>query len=529
MSTSLVASYNERTALRDGLALLARILKLQLAVTWFFRLAALGLLADCFWLAASRFMPISVPAHALLIPPGVLAIAGLIISAFWRLPMEHVARRTDLALGLKERLTTALELQRRPEPHPLAPLQLRDTIDHVRRIEPLDAFPLRLPGRELQAIVVLSVLAALILAAPNPMERTVREREQIQKSVRQEAERLNRLADQVAAANLLDPTDELSSIERELREGARLLDERSGSGEESLAALSSIEQKLLGAQGAGSDELEDALASLAGSLAMEPSSRQLGTSLARGDYAQSADELRKLADRIPDMSAAERMRLARSMRSAGNRAARANPALGRSFSQSGDALEEGAEEQQSAALRDAAGQLESASGQLRAGGQRERALSQLQQSRSNVSRALQAARGRQAPGQAMPGQRAPSEFGGDYGSGAGEFDDEFGGDRPGGSSAGSGSANRSESVYDPLFTTGREDYIPGSDIFDPSEIYGSSAYDDAYRNEAQVGYQSVYANYQEKAVQSLQNSYIPVGLKDLVKDYFSSLAPASTK
>jgi len=51
--------------------------------------------------------------------------------------------------------------------------------------------------------------------------------------------------------------------------------------------------------------------------------------------------------------------------------------------------------------------------------------------------------------------------------------------------------------------------------------------DDAYRNDAQVGYSSVYADYQEKATQSLQNSYIPSGLKDLVKDYFSSLAPSS--
>ena len=74
---------------------------------------------------------------------------------------------------------------------------------------------------------------------------------------------------------------------------------------------------------------------------------------------------------------------------------------------------------------------------------------------------------------------------------------------------------------------GRDDFIPGGEGFDPGEVYAGSSMDDAYRNDAQVGYSSVYADYQEKATQSLQNSYIPAGLKDLVKDYFSSLAPST--
>ena len=41
--------------------------------------------------------------------------------------------------------------------------------------------------------------------------------------------------------------------------------------------------------------------------------------------------------------------------------------------------------------------------------------------------------------------------------------------------------------------------IPGSDDFDPGEVYAGSSMDDAYRNDAQVGYSSVYANYQGKS------------------------------
>lgn len=526
MSTQAVTSFNDRLALREGLSLLSRVMRLQLAATWFFRFVAVGVAVDCVLLAASRLSPISLQASSLLLPPAILGVGGLLMAFVWKLPIERVAQRADTTLNLKERLTTALELQRRHDGHPLAGLQLHDAVERVRHIEALDAFPVRLPLRELQVIGALAVIAVILAAAPNPMERAVREREQIQQAVRQEAERLNRLADQVATSNLDDPVEELSQLEQELREGARMLNERSNSGEEALAALSTIEQKLLGSNGAGGNELEDALSALAGNLAMEPSTRQLATSLARADYRQSAEELRKLAERVSEMSEAERSRLARSLRSAGNRASRANPALGRSLAQSGDALEDGSQEASSSALQDAAGQMESASGQLRASGQRDRALSQLQQSRSNVSRALQAARGRQAPGARAPGQRG--ELSQDEAGGAmGDFDDEGLGDRPGGSEAGTGSGSRTDTVYDPLFTTGREDVIPGMDGFDPSDVYGSSGFDDAYRNDAQVGYASVYANYQEKATQSLQNSYIPAGLKDLVKDYFTSLAPST--
>jgi hypothetical protein len=525
MSSQAIASSNDRVALREGLSMIARVIKLQSAVIWFFRGVVLGLVADCVLLVAMRLSPIGMQLQWLVLPPAILGVLGLLAAFLWPIPVEQVARRADFRLGLKERLVTAIELQRSRESHPLAGMQLHDAVEHVRHVEALDAFPVKLPLRELQIIVALAVIATLLVAAPNPMERAVREREQIQQAVRQEAERLNRLADQVAASNLDDPVEELSQLEQELREGARLLNERSASGEEAMAALSSIEQKILGSQGAGGDELDDALSSLAGSLALDQNTRQLATALARGDYKESAEELKKLAERVSEMSAADRSRLARSMRTAGNRASRSNPALGRSLAQSGDALED-PNGDPTGSLNEAAGQLQAADGQLRAGGQRDRALSQLQQSRSAVSRALQAARGRQTPGLQAPGQRGAQGEASDFPGGAGEFDDEMGGDMPGGSNAGTGPGSRSETIYDPLFSTGHEDFIPGGE-FDPGEVYAGSFMDDAYTNDAQVGYSSVYANYQEKATQSLQNSYIPAGLKDLVKDYFSSLAPST--
>ncbi len=138
MSTQALPHYNDRLALREGLNLLSRVIKLQLAATWFFRFVALGIAMDCILLGASRLNPIAVTPIVLIVPPAVLGIVGLLVAYIWRLPIERVAARADTVLGLKERLTTALELQRGQGAHPLAGLQLHDAVEQVRRIEPLE-------------------------------------------------------------------------------------------------------------------------------------------------------------------------------------------------------------------------------------------------------------------------------------------------------------------------------------------------------------------------------------------------------
>jgi hypothetical protein len=113
----------------------------------------------------------------------------------------------------------------------------------------------------------------------------------------------------------------------------------------------------------------------------------------------------------------------------------------------------------------------------------------------------------------------------EFGMGSGEDGEGGAGDLPGGSGAGTGQGNQDEAIYDPLMTIGRPDVVPGAQAFDPNEVFENAFADSPYNNEAQVGYKQVFAQYEERATQTLQNSYIPAGLKDIVKDYFSSLAP----
>ncbi|MFN8637864.1 MAG: hypothetical protein U0893_28765, partial [Chloroflexota bacterium] len=93
-----------------------------------------------------------------------------------------------------------------------------------------------------------------------------------------------------------------------------------------------------------------------------------------------------------------------------------------------------------------------------------------------------------------------------------------------GSGAGTGSNPRSDAVYDPVLASSRQERLNNGE-FSPTDAIENPNPDDAIQNNAQVSYRQVQARYQEQAVQSLQNNYIPIGLKDLVKDYFSSLSP----
>jgi hypothetical protein len=525
----LALSLGDRTELAERLNLVGKVIKLQAIVLWSIRLLIVGLLLDCIWLVGARFLPYGLRPSFLLIAPAALAVVGGLAAAVWHLSDQRVARRADRVLGLKERLITAVELQQRRASSPLVSLQLRDAVEQFRRYEPMESFPIRLPARELNALLVLSVVAIGLVLAPNPMEQTVRQREQVAVTIKQEAERINKLADDLSAQE--EPED-FADIQDALRAASAAIGDRQLSPEEANAALQRLEQRLLASQDPGTGELEDALASLAGSLASEASTRDLGTSLARGDIRQAAQEMRRLGEEADSMAPADRLKLSRALRQAGNRTSRSNAALGQALLQGGEALDTGQSDQASESLGEAANQLDNSAGRLRAASQRERALAQLQQSRSAITRSQQASQSGSSSG-AQRGQGRPA--GASTGEGVGESLDDFAGsgeegepgsgDRPGGSGAGTGQGSHEESIYDPMLSVGRPEVVPGQEAFDPNEAFENPGLDSPYGNEAQVGYKQVFTEYQEKATQTLQNTYIPAGLKDIVKDYFSALAP----
>jgi hypothetical protein len=557
-------------------------------VTWAVRLILAGLIVNTLWLAGARFLPYTVPTLVLPAVPLALAALGAMVLLFWRPDAARIAALTDQRLGFKERITTAIELERRkldPENPPtpsaqlMGDLQLSDAVSHIRQVEPLEAFPIRLRLREVNGALLAVLLVVALVVWPNPMQQTVRQRDQLAQTIRQEAERLERAADQIAAQNI-DNNEELRQVEQALRDAAKSLEQRAGSGEEALAALAALEQRLQALRAQGGEEVQDALSAMAGSMAQDPRTRDAGTSLARGDYKQAAEQMRQIGQNMDQMSPQERARLARSMRQAGQRAQRSNPQMAQGLQQASSGMESGDSAQAQEGMNQAADSLEQASGQLRASSERERAAAQAQQSRSQIGRASQQGQPQQARGnqnqqgqQGQPGQQGQGQQGqqgqgqqgqqgqgqqgqgqqgqGQQGQGQGQGQSQQGGDgqgedgegqgqgqggqpgsqsggegtEGGGSGAGSGSNPRSDAIYDPVFASSRQERLNPDGEFSPTDAIENPNPEEGIRNDAQVGYQQVHAQYQAQAVESMQNNYIPIGLKDLVKDYFTSLTP----
>ena len=113
-------------------------------------------------------LPDWLPLEAVL--PGVvlLGIAGGTITTFLRpISLMDAARLAEARLGLKERLSSALEFERAPQ-GAIAPdavllmrLQLEDAASHARSLKAVEAVPLRWPW---EAKAVLGGLAVLALA-----------------------------------------------------------------------------------------------------------------------------------------------------------------------------------------------------------------------------------------------------------------------------------------------------------------------------------------------------------------------------
>ncbi|MFN8479202.1 MAG: hypothetical protein U0074_15430, partial [Kouleothrix sp.] len=112
-----------RLHLRDWLVLVSRTL--WLAPAGFALVQAIG------WL-----VPIPNLLLWSLVPPLLWLLAMVGFALFRRLPAEQVARRVDIELNLRERLSTAIELARAAEPRALDAEQQADARTYADTLRP---------------------------------------------------------------------------------------------------------------------------------------------------------------------------------------------------------------------------------------------------------------------------------------------------------------------------------------------------------------------------------------------------------
>lgn len=554
--------------LRDQLGGVGRALALQRAAIWAARGLAVGsfmVLGIVIWAwtrdaVGSLFIP------TLAAAPLGAALAFAIGSLFLRHQTRDLARRVDHAARLNERSVTALELGGLGAEFPLALAQMRDAVEHLRRVDLLEAFPLRIPKHELMTTFFVLVVAAIVGISPNPWLLRARASNPAIALAREQAQRVDRLADSIQAQDSaeLDPLKEL------LRKGARTIDARSNDPGEALNALEDLEEQVH-QMSAGDDQLAAALAAVAGALASDPTTQDLASAINTGDLREISKAAKDLAQQTEQLSGQDQQRVSKVLRDASNRAGRASPSVAGDLADAASAMEQGGnggadgnadggtQQMQQGSSRGAAGNaqngrsardaLNELSSDAAAAAERQRAANQLESSRNALERSLGRTQSRSnssagRSSSASSGQRNQSQTGegdqrgqggaagqgdqtgegGDQGAGGGT-PGEDGGEGEGGQGGGysTGGQNQNRTGLSGLDTITRPEQVPSGGSFAPDETSQNPYLGDASDGTAKAGDESVAPSFSRKPTQGNDTGSIPLGLRDLVKDYFSSL------
>jgi hypothetical protein len=472
-------------------------------------------------------------------------------------PPKQVARRADLELSLKERLSTALALETWTAAGALADedsavhawkaasafetglvqRQRWDALTTARGIALHRAFSLHWLRRPtlLAGILLAGTLALALL--PNPMDAILAERAAVAQAAEEQAEKIEDLKKDFQEAEGLTP-EERKRLLRELQELAKQLRANQGDRAEALADLSKMEENLRQRLDPNASARQAALESLASQLQSLAGTERANET----DLSAAAQALEDLAQQLGEMDASQRQGLAESLQQMAARAAQSGQSdLAQALASMAQATQSGDSQAASQAADSAAGALSQAQASQADQAALQRALSQLQDSRQAVANAGQGNPVAQGQGQ---GQGQGQNQGQGQGQGQGNQAGSGGGTkantlppatrtgkagRPQGQGQSGGVSEFQAQVFAPWERRqgqGNQLDIPGQDTGQgQTQVKEGQQPLPGAPGPALVPYQEVFYNYLDTANQAIENSYIPNGLKDYVRDYFSELEP----
>ena len=479
-------------------------------------------------------------------PPIIWLFGILFYSLLYPRSISDIAQEVDLELGLKERLSTALELDtldtqtaisRASE---LQTLQQNDALASIKKINPKNAFPFNWLPRSLLPSAGLVVITLLLIYIPNPMDGLLAERVAVEQSTSEQAQLINELKHEIELNNDLNPEVQAELL-RQLEELIQQLADNPGDREKALADLSKLEEDLRRQLDPNSNlrqAMLDAVAVQMQSLIQQEKLNQLSTTQV---LEQFASELANMDDTEKHIMAEKFAQLAAQAAQSGDLAlAQALASLSQaSLTDDSNATMHAASEMIAAfeqaqselisqsAFQQTLNQLQSSSQLIaQAGNTGNQTASQESISGTSTSQGQTPGQGNQS-GQGQSGQGQ---------SGGGTKADTL---PPG---TGSGQAKKPENMDTDQSTAalGEQIFIPwerrppegpevnitGQDTGQGQtisrEIQNPST---GMTANALIPYQYVYTQYVDAAQQAIDRFQIPSDYRDLVRDYFSQLEP----
>ncbi len=505
----------------------------------------------------------------------VAILAGAAAAALGRRPgWARVAGAID-ATGLAERTVTALwsgDVGRTAQANETArafiDAERRDALRRLKDFDPARSIPLRWPTRVWRPLAA-GLVAFLILAVwPNPMAAVAEQREAVRKAIADQAKAVEKVRKDVQSKSADLPPKAAAELQKTLEELLKEL-KKAGTAEEALKALSKAQEKLT-EQAAAAERADTAgdgraLADLASQMKGSQAGKAAGEKIAAGDRAGAKEELSKLAKAVAGMSQGDRRDLAEAL----DRAAKSGSGQGQVAEAAGQAAKDLAANDGSGAAGSSLQALNSAvqaamnsaaAGKAVAGAQSALQASQAAvvtagQSASSVAQGNSGQSGQSGSGQSgqsgsgQSGQSGSGQSGqgdsgqsGQSGSGAGSSGAGSGStntdagqgnqapNQPGSTNPGGPSGNKTgtyESLYDPtrLGGTGQTSVVGGKTGEGASETVDSEQH--AAGPGSLRPYDEIYAAYNQEAMTAIDSAYVPASLRDLIKQYFSSLDPGA--
>ncbi|MDX1613530.1 MAG: hypothetical protein R3300_04415 [Candidatus Promineifilaceae bacterium] len=520
--------------------------RLALLALWLPRALLLALTTALALSLLARWRPFLLAAELLQLALALSAFFLVFVALIVLIPRRTVlqqARSADRHLALQERASTAVEIHSGQIKTSviLRQQQMADTLStlEARRLKkrPL----MHLHWRELMPSLLVLVLLAIMLLLPNPQEVALRQRRAVQQAVINQREQLEILAQQ------LDNEPDLTEAERAalvapVEAALAELSAEELSQEEALAVLSEAAAELRALAGERANPaLDAALERSAAPLADSQAGQELAQALANGELAAASQAVGRMADGQESDSDDENAALAEDLAEAADALSDVDPQLSQELEAAVAALAQGdtttAEErlrQAAATLQDrgrdqivaarAAEAAESVAGSARevaeAGSQRASDGSQVQSGQPEAGRGEGANDGLYSDGS---GATVESDVSGDGVASDGNSV------QPGGPGPGGGQAER-VFVPDPVELAdeaGVDIELPAECRLNPERCGAllSEQITPLTEAESLVPYDQVFGQYRDEAYEALEQDYVPLALKGLVRDYFSSLEP----
>ncbi|NJL93792.1 MAG: ABC transporter permease subunit, partial [Anaerolineae bacterium] len=280
----------------------------RLTLTWLWLPRALlvgalvGMLVAVISLLRPWLLPQEVQQVALVALGGAVA---LFLLAIWLYPrsIPWLAQHFDLRFGLKERISTALQLREGhiPSAGILEPYQIKDTQAVVGKVNLREQLPFRARALEWAAMLLALAALLLLLNADYRFAKEIEEERAVDQAIEEQIEALEQTREDILSNENLSEAEQ-QALTQPLDEALEALEAPNISREEAVAALQEAQQQLeaLG-EGLAQEEL-DAMQQAGNELSESgnPNAESAGEALQSGDPQAAAEALEQLGENVAE-------------------------------------------------------------------------------------------------------------------------------------------------------------------------------------------------------------------------------------